>query len=404
MYGASGALQEEAALSEDETVVRLRRFGLNLYESRAYVALLNAKRLTAGGVWKAALVPQSRTYDVLESLVKKGFVLATPSSPVEYSPVPPAEVLRDRFESLRKKIKERAATMQEEAQTELDAISDAYATLSRGYDAGASEVEAPDQVWVIKKRENIENTLAGLIREARSVVLRITKPPDPSKREPVDPFYIVGLENQRYVYDALDRKVKMRWLSLTREIPTFLGLEVSEPPTRRFLERDKAISEKFLLVDDRAVLLNLHDPVSTGYGHVALAIRSKAASAIFLEHFERMWDRGKPLGEVLPKAVVLVEQFCEEMRDRGLGKHDITLYKTLARTGAVTQDVLIGELGKRRIKPQEGVAAFERMSRLGLVHRVGPLRLLMVEHPATARTLVRALDKRGQAYHSQASQ
>jgi sugar-specific transcriptional regulator TrmB len=373
-------------MSEDESITQLQMLGLNLYESRAYLALLNAKQLTAKGVGQRALIPQSRTYDVLESLTSKGFALATPSSPPTYVPVAPTKILGPAFDSERKRIKERATKVQEDAQAKLDGIREAYLALTRDFpSAPASQQLARDQVWVLQERENIENTLSGFIRDAKSMVFRVTKPPEPKSKQPLDPFYIVGMENKKFVDDALDSGVKMRWLSLEREIPTFAGLEIDEPPERRYLEHDDDITEKFLLVDNRAVLLNLHDPMSSTYGYVALAMQSSAVSSIFLEHFEKMWKKAKPLGEVLPRMKQLVDEVGEEIQARGLGKTEATVYRTLARLGAVGQDVLIKEMGRRRVRPQVTLAACDRMMKLGIIHRDNSLRLLMVEHPTSVK-------------------
>lgn len=376
-------------MSEDETISRLKTLGLNLYESRAYLALLNAKQLTAKGVGQSALIPQSRTYDILESLTRKGFAMATPASPPAYVPVTPAKVLGPYYDSERKKIQERAAKVQEEAQAKLELIRDAYQTLTKDFPTSPTEKTiVRDRVWVLQKRENIENALVGLIKEAKSEVLRVTKPPELKSKEPVDPFYIVGMENQRFVFDALKRKVKMRWLSLIREIPTFLGLEVTEPPERRYLERDQDIAEKFLLVDSRSVLLNLHDPMSPAYGYVALAMESRAASSIFLDHFEKMWRKGKPLREVLPIMKKLVEEVCSELASVGFSRTEVTVYKTVAKAGAIGSDALVNEMIKKKVQPQDTVASYDRLVQSGLIHREPSFRWLLVEHPENVKELI----------------
>ena len=378
-------------MSEEDSIARLRTLGLNLYESRAYLALLNAKQLTAKGVGQSALIPQSRTYDVLESLTRKGFALATPASPPSYVPVPPEKVLGSYYGSERKKIQEHATSIQEEAQTKLEALREAYLAITRDFPASPEGKEPVwDRVWVLQKRENIENTLMGLIKDARREVLRITKPPEVKSNEPLDPFYIVGLENQRFVFDALERRVEMKWLSLAREIPTYLGLDVGEPPERRYLERDEDITEKFLLVDSHSVLLNLHDPMSPAYGYVALAMQSKAVSSIFRDHFEKMWEKGRPLREVLPRMRQSVDDLCADLKEMGLGKAEVTLYKTLARSGAITQDVLAKEMAKKKIQQQDTLTLCSRLIRLGLVHRDNAHRLLMVEHPMNVRASMSA--------------
>ena len=335
------------------------------------------------------MIPQSRTYDVLESLTTKGFAQATPSSPRAYIPVPPARSLTSFYDSKRKEIQGRAAKIQEEAQLKLEAIQDAYKGLVRDFPAAPHrDGVRGDQVTVLQGRENIEGALIGLIKEARSHILRITKPPAPNSKQPVDPFYIVGMENQKFVYDAIERKIDMRWLSLAREIPTFLGLDIGDQPERRYFERDEDISEKFLLVDSSSALLNLRDPLTMSYGYVALAIQSEAVASMFLEHFEKMWRRGTPLEKVLPRVKELTESVCAALGESGLGKTEVSAYRTLARLGAVDQDLLVAELTKRKVRPQEATAACDRLVRLGLIHRERSLRALLVEHPANVKTLI----------------
>ena len=62
---------------KDEFLGKLRRFfNLNLYEVKIWTALLSRGVSTAGELSDIANVPRSRSYDVLESLEKKGFVIA----------------------------------------------------------------------------------------------------------------------------------------------------------------------------------------------------------------------------------------------------------------------------------------------------------------------------------------
>ena len=72
---------------------KLRDFGLNTYESKIWTALLSRGVSTAGELSDIANVPRSRSYDVLESLEKKGFILMKPGKPIKYIAVKPEEVI-----------------------------------------------------------------------------------------------------------------------------------------------------------------------------------------------------------------------------------------------------------------------------------------------------------------------
>jgi sugar-specific transcriptional regulator TrmB len=96
--------------------------GLNLYESRAYLALLVQRTLNAKGLGNSARIPHSRTYDVLESLTEKGFTISKPTSPTTYVPVPPGRILTSCYNSERKKIQMPATKVQEEAAEKLEEL------------------------------------------------------------------------------------------------------------------------------------------------------------------------------------------------------------------------------------------------------------------------------------------
>ena len=70
---------------KEEFLSRLRKiFGLNLYEVRVWAALLSRGVSTAGELSDISNVPRSRTYDILESLEKKGFVILKLGKPIKF--------------------------------------------------------------------------------------------------------------------------------------------------------------------------------------------------------------------------------------------------------------------------------------------------------------------------------
>src|SRR5512146_3564807 len=79
---------------KDDFLAKLRRyFNLNLYEVRIWTALLSRGVSTAGELSDIAGVPRSRSYDILESLEKKGFIVMKIGKPIKYIAVAPEEVV-----------------------------------------------------------------------------------------------------------------------------------------------------------------------------------------------------------------------------------------------------------------------------------------------------------------------
>lgn len=376
---------------EGDAVSGLQALGLNLYESRAYVALLAGGQRSAKEIGQVAMIPQSRTYDVLESLATKGFAMATPSTPKHYTPVPFDRVLPSQYNARKQEIQLQAAKAQEEAQARLDRLSSIFSRLMEDLkSSGRPASRVPEPVWVVEGRENIERTIVSLIQGAKSDVMRITRPPDLGENEPFDPFYL-RMVNWKYVSEAANRGVRIRWLTLEREIPSYPGLKVIEPPERRFFEHDEDIAEKFFLADGESVLLNLYDPRLSGFGSVAMLMHSESACAVFREHFETMWDKARPLKEVLPEVRARVSETCTKMREAGYSRAEVTVYKGMAEIGGCTDGEFAVEMRKRRLREPESSKAFAKLEAAGLVYRNRALGLAMVETPAKVMASLKSL-------------
>jgi len=89
----------------DEFLKKIRTaFNLNIYEAKIWTALLSKGVATAGELSDMGNVPRSRSYDVLESLEKRGFVIMKLGRPIKYLAVKPEEV----FRKVKRNIKARA--------------------------------------------------------------------------------------------------------------------------------------------------------------------------------------------------------------------------------------------------------------------------------------------------------
>jgi len=147
---------------------KLREFGLNTYESKLWTALLSRGISTAGELSDIAGVPRSRTYDVLESLEKKGFIIMKVGKPIKYIAFPPIEVI----ERVKNKIEEDAETksmLLEELKN-----SDVLEELNSLHKQGADFVEATDLVGAFKGRKMIYSQIETMINSAKHSVILMT--------------------------------------------------------------------------------------------------------------------------------------------------------------------------------------------------------------------------------------
>ena len=110
---------------KDELLSKLRRyFDLNLYEVKLWTALLSRGVSTAGELSDIADVPRSRSYDVLESLEKRGFVVMKLGKPIKYIAIPPNEVVDRVRKSMHQESVDRIKRLETVKGSELNLVLD----------------------------------------------------------------------------------------------------------------------------------------------------------------------------------------------------------------------------------------------------------------------------------------
>lgn len=150
---------------KEEFLIKLRRyFQLNLYEVKIWTALLSRGVSTAGELSDIADVPRSRSYDVLESLEKKGFIIMKLGKPIKYIAVAPEEVV-DR-------VKKNVKTGADEAVERLDNLknTEILTELNTLHTQGVELVEPTDLAGSMKGRHNLYNHMEMTIRNAEETV------------------------------------------------------------------------------------------------------------------------------------------------------------------------------------------------------------------------------------------
>ncbi len=154
---------------KEEFLSKLRRyFSLNLYEVKVWAALLSRGVATAGELSDIANVPRSRSYDVLESLEKKGFVIMKLGKPIKYIAVSPTEVI----ERVKKNMQE-AATVKVKRLEDLKS-TDVLGELQSLHKQGVEVIDPTDLSGSIKGRHNLYNHLELTIKNAQKSVTLMT--------------------------------------------------------------------------------------------------------------------------------------------------------------------------------------------------------------------------------------
>ncbi|MBT4165555.1 TrmB family transcriptional regulator [archaeon] len=150
---------------KEEFLSRLRKiFDLNLYEVRVWTALLSRGVSTAGELSNISDVPRSRTYDILETLEKKGFIVMKLGKPIKFVALKPEEVIE--------RVKKNLTTEAAEKSKRLDKLKqeEILTELSDLFTQGVKFVEPADLSGSVKGRQNAYNHLDMMIREAESTI------------------------------------------------------------------------------------------------------------------------------------------------------------------------------------------------------------------------------------------
>jgi HTH-type transcriptional regulator, sugar sensing transcriptional regulator len=139
-------------------------FNLNIYETKVWLALLSKGVVSAGETAELSGVPRSRTYDVLESLAKRGFAIVKIGKPVKYIAVEPKTVIE--------RMKTNTLSSAQEKVEKLSNLKDApeYTELVQLHKTGINPIKIEDLSGHIKGRSNILSKTKELLNAAEKEV------------------------------------------------------------------------------------------------------------------------------------------------------------------------------------------------------------------------------------------
>lgn len=158
---------------KQELVKRIKEyFNLNIYETKVWLALLSKGIASAKEVADLSGVPRSRTYDVLESLEKRGFAITKIGKPVKYISVKPTEVIE--------KMKTETLIDANERVKLLGNLKESpeYVELQSLHNAGISPIKSADITGSLKGRSNLLSRIRELVESAEKEVIICTSAAD----------------------------------------------------------------------------------------------------------------------------------------------------------------------------------------------------------------------------------
>ena len=251
---------------------RLQQLGLNAYEARSYLVLIGHPRFKALELAARAHVPRQKIYEVLDSLVEKGFAQVVQEKTKLFSAVEPSLAVPS-YLVRRSQILQRELSEQNRMADTL--VSD----LAEAYSEGQGERGTLDYLRIVNDPEQIAVQYRRMLSEVQREYLEFSRPP-----------YAVDPLDEQLVKKARSRGVTCRLLIESGTLDeahrqrlveySVSGVEVSQTDS---------LPMKLAVFDGARGLLALLDPVVTRPTWTAVVFEHAGMGEAMKGLFENYW-------------------------------------------------------------------------------------------------------------------
>ncbi len=260
---------------------RLQRLGLNAYESRSYLVLLGHPKFKALELAARSHVPRQKIYEVLDSLVEKGFAQVVQEKTKLFSAVEPSLAI-PAYLSRKRQILEQELTDNGRSGSAL--IDDLAALYSEGQ-GGRGTL---DFLRIVTEPAQTGAEYRRMLSEVKQEYVEFSRPPyavDPLNEQLVKQARQAGVSCRILLEAAtLDDDHKQRLVEYTAA-----GVEV---------RMADSLPMKLAVFDARDGMIALLDPVITRPTWTAVVFHHEGMGEAMKGLFEGHWRRGKTFGAV----------------------------------------------------------------------------------------------------------
>ncbi len=264
---------------KEEFLGRLRKiFDLNLYEVKVWAALLSRRQSTAGELSSISDVPRSRTYDILESLEKKGFIVMKLGKPIKFVALKPEEVIE--------RVKKNLVVEASEKSKRLEKLKgeDVLEELNNLFNEGIKYVDSTDMSGSIKGRQNLYNHIDMLIRGAEESVVFATT--------------AEGMDRKMEVLMPSMEKAKKRGVSIKIATPITDSNKKVAKELQKVAEvkNSQELKARFIIIDGKELMfMILNDEKTNPSYDVGIWINTEFFAKALEDLFNIAWSSFKKI-------------------------------------------------------------------------------------------------------------
>jgi len=255
---------------------KLQQIGLNAYEARSYLVLIGHKRFKALELAARAHVPRQKIYEVLDSLVEKGFAQVVQEKTKLFSAIDPNLAVPGYLER-------RKRSLEDEIDEQTRLANGLIDDLRRAYDGGQEERGTLDFLHLVNEPSQTAAHYRRMLGAAQTQYVEFMRPPfavDPLGDQLVREAKARGVVCRLLVEDGqVDDAHRARLRELVAA-----GIDI------RFCEK---LPLKLAIFDDRSGLLALLDPVLTNPTWTAVVFDHAGFAEAMVGLFETYWARGR---------------------------------------------------------------------------------------------------------------
>jgi len=279
----------------------LKNLGLNSYEAKIYVTLLERHTLTVPEISRLAEIPRPSAYEALDKLMSKGICTSKPGKTKKYSASDPT-LLQEKFfaeadksmethlQELENSFKQKQEEILQKNSSLKQNISNLTKELRPQYENSRLETNPLDYIEIIKDPFQISKRFMQLVGEAKEEILVFTKPPFSRPHEKLN-------EQVDQETEILKRRIQGRCIY---EIPTdeeekrwwfkFIKRAVTAGEQARVLDD---LPMKMAIFDSKIVLFALADPVSKQISLTSQIVEHPALAKSLKILFETLWAQAQ---------------------------------------------------------------------------------------------------------------
>ena len=263
---------------------RLQQLGLNAYEARSYLVLVGHPRFKALELAARAHVPRQKIYEVLDSLVEKGFAQVVQEKTKLFSAVEPAIAIPA---YLTRRSQQMHHELTEQARHADGLVEDLNSTYSEGQ-GGRGTL---DFLRIVGDPSQIASQYRRMLAEVRNEYVEFSRPP-----------YAVDPLDEHLIRDARKRGVACRLIfqegTVNEAHRARLDEYISIGVNVRFAQ---SVPMKLALFDCRQGMIALLDPVITKPAWTSVMFEHEGLGMAMKGLFEDYW-RHAPAHQGMPAA------------------------------------------------------------------------------------------------------